>query len=724
MRKLIVLLLISLIVFTAPAQTVTQHELPLNKFSPYQGKEIYLHGKKGVMASFQYLNMDKNTEIIPEVKFANKPIPVAPEKGEAPQNAKNAHHLTLRFDIAASDIIMTSENNSFGGYWSFNWSDDYTIAEIDVEEGCYDILINAYDTVNSGDLLYVLLHNLSLTSDVDTAINLTNMAAHYLYFHGMDENGDPFLPDDPSLLINKKLIIFEFPNPFVFESATYSLPYGFLSHDYIRLSDIPSDYLIGLGQCNVRQGKMYALDIGHLNGISEDITLESNPGDYKQMSMIFYASPSAAEENYLNFSTGTIFRFREDTYFSIYNSTGCYNTDYVFQNQDTLTVYLSNIFHPENQCNFVGAVSFWENQPEIGAPKKSIVTNPFYLMPDSDSVQFCNFYPPVKADYKVLNNSVVNFGNSASFANIYSVNSESSIFNYTSLYGQCNEARNLDNYASFYTIMQGTDILRTDTLFNFEEPYTVTASGPYSFSLTDSNFYVNGIRGTIEVLTNFDLSNEDSNPPTLTSFKILDSNGLIQSQFTTNDQAIVHFSAADYSDEGFNDLSTVSLYYKKHDDETWNNLDIQEMPGYYDPVFNHGQYFIGNLTPVIQASTAAFYDLKIEVADNAGNLFQESLSPAFEVLNSVIIEGPGQLNQSALHAYPNPVTGLITIECTVSGPCSINILDAQGRLVYNGITNENEQRINLKSLNLANGIYFVQLISDSKIITKKIIYKN
>ncbi len=721
MRRLLVLLLISLIVFTAPAQTVTQHELPLNKFSPYQGKEIYLHGKNGVMASFQYLNMDKNTEIIPEVKFANKPIPVAPEKGEAPQNAKNAHHLTLRFDIAASNIIMTSENNTYYGRRDFNWSESHKVAEIDAEEGLFDIMIDAYDN-DYDDQLYVFLHNLSLSSDVDTTINLRDMATHYLYFHGMDEKGIPLLSNDTTLLMNRKLIVFEYPARFIFQAASFFL--GGEQKDYVRLSDISSDFLITLGQGNVRQGKMYVIDLGYLNGISEDVTLESNPDDYKHMSMVFQKPPSAEEENYLIFQTGTISRSRDDSNFLMYSYYEVWNTKYIYNSLDTLTIYLSNVFHTETLRNFVGAVSFWENIPDYDSPEKTIVTSPFYLMPDSDSVQFCNFYPPVKADYKVLNNSVVNFGNSAPFANIYSVNSESSIFNYTSLYGQCNEARNLDNYASFYTIMQGTDILRTDTLSNFEEPYTVTASGPYSFSVTDSNFYVNGIRGIMEVLTNFDLSNEDSNPPTLTSFKILDSNGLIQSQFTTNDQAIVHFSAADYSDEGFNDLSTVSLYYKKHDDETWNNLDIQEMPGYYDPVFNHGQYFIGNLTPVIQASTAAFYDLKIEVTDNAGNLFQESLSPAFEVLNNATIEEPVQPYQLSLHAYPNPVTDVLAIEYSGRGPCSINILDAQGNLVYKSITNENEQHINLKSLNLANGIYFIQMTSNSKTIAKKIIYKN
>gem|GEM_PF-1816618 len=721
MKKLVLLLSLIIAAFVLSAQTFTEYKLPVAGNDSCKGQGHYLKGEKGIKASFQYLNLDKNKKVTPEIKFVKTPTSLKAIKQDMENRPGNrlTHHLTLRFDIMAMSIIMTSENHSYG---DFIWSNAHKVAELEAEEGQYDILIDAYDFMNSGDQLYVFLHDLNLTSDVDTTINLTESASHYLYFRGMDENGFPILPDDTTLLKNEKQISIEFPASFVFQSATMAV--GGFPKDYFRFSDINSNYLIDVGQSNVRQGKMFVLDLGHLNGISEDVLLESDPENYKRMSAVFYESPSA-KDDYLNFSTGIISRFHEDQYYWMYSYFESNNSDYSSHNQDTLIIYSSNVFRPENLCNFVGAFSFWEDLPEYGAPEKMLRTNPFYIMP-GDTIQFCMFYPPVKADYKVQDNSVVSFGNSAPFANIYSVNDESTIFNYSTLYGQSHETRTLDNYSSLYYIMQGTDILQSDSLCNFIQPYTIPGSGPYSFSVTDSNYYINQLQGKLLVQTDFYLPNEDPDPPVLTSFKILNSDGLLSNSFKSDDHAFVHFSVADFTDNGINDISAVYLYYKKHNDENWTTLPVQEMTEFYDPVFRNGQYFIGDLTTIINVypDTAFFTDLKLVVLDGANNILRESFYPAFKVSKDPVgIKNPDQsYHKLNILIYPNPANDELSIKLnnSESGMASLTIMDATGQMIVKKTFSD---KINLNVSSYPGGMYFVKINSATLNEVRKIVIK-
>jgi hypothetical protein len=720
MKKIVLSLSLIIAFFVLSAQTFTEYKLPVAGNDSLKGQGYYLKGEKGIKASFQYLNLDKNANENQEIKFVKPPTSLKPIKQVSSDYAgqRITHHLTLRFNIMSMGITMTSENNS---YQQFNWSSGNTIAEIDAEEGVYDILINAYDFMNSGDLLYVFLHGLNLISDVDTTINLIESASNYLYFHGLDENGFPLLPDDTTLLTNVQQISIEFPSSFVFQSASMAI--GGSPKDYVRFSDVNSNYLIDLWQSNVRQGKMFVLDLAHLNGIAQDTILESAPDNYEKMSAVFYESPSA-NNDYLTFSTGIIFRLREDPYYlwSAYIESN--NSDYFSHNQDTVIVFLSNVFQPANLCNFVGAVSFWEDMPGYGVPEKRFSTNPFYIMTD-DTIQFCKYYPPVKADYKVPGNSVVSFGNSMPYANIKSVNEESTIFNYSTLFGQSSENRTLDNYASLYYIMQGTDILQSDTLVNFIQPYTIPGSGPYSFSITDSNFYISGIQGKMIAQNTFNLPNDDPNPPVLTSFKILNSDGLLCNTFESDAQAFVHLSVADYTDNGLNDVSAVYLYYKEHNEESWTTVPVQEMPEFYDPVFQYGQYFIGDLSTAINTYNYPifFIDLKLEVLDGANNILTESFYPAFKVLNSVGIGNPDQSDHKLnILIYPNPSHDVLSIKTNnmESGMVSLSIFDSRGQKI---IDKTFSNKIDLNVSTFSGGVYYLKLQTGEFNEVRKIVVK-
>lgn len=613
----------------------------------------------------------------------------------------------------------------------FSWSGGHTVGEIDVEEGLYDIFVNTYDFINSGDEMYVFLHGLNVVSDIDTTINLTETANHYLYFHGMDENHVLLLPDDTTLITNDKLISVEFPSPFVFQSATVSI--GGFEKDYVRFSDVNPGYNIIVGQSNVKkEGTMYVLDLGHLDGISADTVLESNPDVYTKMTNVFFESPSA-KNDYLTFGPGIISRLRDDPYFWMNTAFTSYNTDYPSHNRDTLIVYMNNVFRNSDLDNLVGEVDFWETVPEYGAPEKNIRGKLFYIT-TGDTIQFSWFYPPAKPDYNVPGNSVVSFGNSTPFISTYSVNDETSIFNYSDVFGQSNETRTLDDYSSMYYIKQGTDVLQSDTLFRFEQPYTIPGSGPYSFSITDSNYYIRGLQGKITSQNNFNIPSSDPNPPVLTSFKILRSDGIICESFTSNEQASLHFSAADFINGEIYNISNVYSYYKKYNEETWTPIQVQEKPEFFDSIFQYGQYFIGDLTSVINSCVdTTFIDLKIVLMDESSNITEEISHPAFQVreVGVGIHENTQSHSEINLKIFPNPINNKSKITFDLYQKSDVRMtttsLDGQfiGTALYMNLEPGrhavNLSEINGKSSAISPGLYLLRVETDTAVQIVKLI---
>jgi hypothetical protein len=639
MKKLVLSLALILAALILPAQTLMEYKLPVPKDKKCEGQSYYLKEKNGITASFfQNINFDKRENMNREIKL-DKPLTsldtIKKMNGEDSPGYRLTHHLKLNFDLYVSDIIMTSSNSSYDGAY-FQWSgQNHNVAEVDAKEGSYDIAIFAWNlsenesmNVTEDQYIVVLLNDLNLFTDIDTTIDLNVLASHYIYFHGMDENHLPMIPSDTTLLTNNKMVSIEFPLSVVFQSAT--VQFNQYPLDYIRISDFSSDYLLGFGQSNVRQGKMFVLDLGHFNGITEDVILVGDPDNYKRMSSVFYESPSAVDDLFY-FGSGVLCRSRNGyPYFNAHNIQEIPCSDYIVHDKDTVQVYLSNTFNPENLINFVGSITFLEDSISNNQPK-AIYPPPFYLI-SGDSIPFSWHYPPTKADYIIPNNSITSFGNSCPFANIYSVNNPAYIYNLSTLYGQSNETRFLDKYTSLYTIIQGTDTLQSGRISEFTQPFFVSNSGSYSYNICDSNFFIEGYRGVLQVATTFNLSNGDPNPPVLTSFKLINADGFISSAFQYDENGFVHFSATDYINGGIQDVESVQLYYKKHNAEGWNLASVQETPEFYDPVFRYGEYFIGDITPALaQFTVSGYLDLKLIITDIAGNTTTHSWYPGVYV---------------------------------------------------------------------------------------------
>ncbi len=703
-KNLVLATILFLMTIYAAAQTCCEYNTPYGKRSHIikkEGKHLSVSrpvSGENITNYFPEISDDRVNETINKLKRSL---------------SDNEYHLTIHFDKPWPFIEMYSDLDEF--YDSdFTFSDDDLTAEIDLPENTYDIIFHYEDWEAPKNNYYILLNDFNITEDIDTTISFEAMAKNKILIRGVDENGQLIVPDDPSLLL------YHFDVNIEFSEGDYSVSssYGFAPpyHDYLFISDVDPKFKIIMNQCNVKHGRMYAMDLGQFEGIYNDITLENDPADYKVIKMVMHDSPASSDVNYLTVDCGAVSQIG-------YSASGSFLDNYPSFDKDTLVTYLSNKLNLENwNSAYVPIVSFWDGVPSPqNRKKKRIVSQPVFIN-ENDSIVFCsssnvNVFSPQYPD-----NSIADIGKMTPYIrhrdknNVIETNTVFSDYNV--IEGQISGRRWWDNSISTFEIQKNESILSSGFLDDFEDPFVVTDPGVYSFIITDSNYIINELQGCIKLNNTFDLSKSDANAPIISDFNMFNSKNIVSNNFTSNESATLLFRAYDYDWGNYqtNLPASAKVYFKKHNESDWIVLSILKKESIYT----------GDLSPALsQFNSSGHLDLKIVVSDEAGNSTTHIWRPLAFVHSTVGIPETSPVSATAsLRLYPNPVTDVLSIDYSGSGPCSINILNAQGKLVYKSIANENEQYINLKSLNLAKGIYIIQLISDSKTITEKIIYKN
>ncbi|NRA93441.1 MAG: T9SS type A sorting domain-containing protein, partial [Psychroserpens sp.] len=117
-------------------------------------------------------------------------------------------------------------------------------------------------------------------------------------------------------------------------------------------------------------------------------------------------------------------------------------------------------------------------------------------------------------------------------------------------------------------------------------------------------------------------------------------------------------------------------------------------------------YGVGDVIP----NTAAIYfDFNAPVITNRfeTEFIEESLSVA-------------EFDRSGFNMYPNPVNGLLNISLVQITDAEIDIIDIQGKRIFNKMINGRDQ-IELDVSQLQGGIYFVRVTSQGKTFIKKLV---
>jgi len=494
--------------------------------------------------------------------------------------------------------------------------------------------------------------------DTIITINFEDMAVNKISLECMDENGNLLNLNDTTLLQAYVTLAIEFPDSFVLASSSYCT--SILSNGYFSFSDVNDTYKILVNRFNVLQEKLYITDMGQLNGLSGDVTLANEPSEFIKMKMTINSQPNTFS-NYLTFGYGE--RFQNN--YSLISSD---NTDYPTYDKDTLNIYLANRTNINNSLlSFIGTIFLWDTIPDYDFGSNSnrcVRTEPFFLN-NNDSIVFAEFQTRITpAQYIIEGGNTVSLGDAAPVYYSFIDNNfmaPNSIFPYLNIsFGGIHETRSTDNNFSIYEIIKDGSIVVSDMIDNFTEPYVVSELGPYSFSLSNTNYKILDKQGLALMDAHFDLSNTiDANPPTLTAFRITDSNGLVNNSFLNNDQGQLLFSAFDFDMTTYNLVkpTEVTVFFKKYSENDWIELATIEHPNWFENT-TYGSFYTCELGEAFAQFTSSDYlELKIILSDSVGNTNTYTWHPAAFIENTIT------------QPWPFTVTGLTH---TIQIPASVN----------------------------------------------------
>ncbi|MBD5301734.1 MAG: hypothetical protein HDS16_01850 [Bacteroides sp.] len=192
------------------------------------------------------------------------------------------------------------------------------------------------------------------------------------------------------------------------------------------------------------------------------------------------------------------------------------------------------------------------------------------------------------------------------------------------------------------------DVLICDDRNDF--PYDTEWEEPadYCLEISTDNVLIDGeVPGFVKATHTFGPTSSNLMPPTLTSLRIVDSEGHINDRLNRAEGAKAlftggHFTYNDNYQEGyvyasFDEVSCMSVEYAPRGTDNFASLEVTKeseiiLPGY-------GNLFSADLSSVTSESADGWYDLRISIHDGAGSTQTQHLSPAFRIGEPDAIHG-------------------------------------------------------------------------------------
>ena len=389
-------------------------------------------------------------------------------------------------------------------------------------------------------------------------------------------------------------------------------------------------------------------------GVSESENLACS-GDYKTVSS--HVKPSIMGEHSESWigPRAEIMFLNENTGFTCHNScgynTGVVNTQYnmyVCENGDVLpdykTYYSATLdeYQDENSNKTAillpwGDVSGVETEYQVITPEiiggSYTPSGDMYLKPNSTfSFKESEITEP--------------FGNSAPI-NVFG-------YSYTQMgskihqpkcnfIGRMGERRQTDNYSMNYSLSyNGEEVFNDYTQFNnwiWEWINGGHEDGAYDATIVNQNMTVDDMQGCNTTKVHYDTRNEDFTPPTamMLQFRNAEDNS-VTDRFEAGEDGMMYLAAKDYNfsmNENWQYCMeclpvNVKVSYAANGTDDWTEMVINEMPELFDE-YSFGYIYATSFDQVMCNSANKWYDLKIELSDEAGNWQEQVVSPAFRI---------------------------------------------------------------------------------------------
>lgn len=219
-----------------------------------------------------------------------------------------------------------------------------------------------------------------------------------------------------------------------------------------------------------------------------------------------------------------------------------------------------------------------------------------------------------------------------------------------SFIGRYGEVRTIDRLNHTLSVsLDGTEVLSDPAGINdFIWSAEASQPGPWDYEITDRNMKVGGLQGCNSFKAHF-VRSDSYTFPALTALQMRDRNGTPADQFETGAGASVNLSCGSFEGIftgdnhryiGCSPLATVDLAYAPYGSDDFTALEATEIPEkYFFP--GYGYYYTAALDAVDRKSPTGWFDLRISLADEAGNTQTQIVSPAFRIESQTGLENLG-----------------------------------------------------------------------------------
>lgn len=268
------------------------------------------------------------------------------------------------------------------------------------------------------------------------------------------------------------------------------------------------------------------------------------------------------------------------------------------------------------------------------------------------------------------------------------------------------------------------------------EPIALPAAW-HHLVLASDNYFLRGARGSVSLTNSVNLANAMPDPPFITSFSVLDENGLPVDSVGHGRAPTLRFSARLPVPGTTPVVDSTRVFFRRTGSAPWLPLSVSASSVSGSGV---GTIFSASLAGCTAEDSSAV-DLRIRVADAQGHASDMVVSPAFavgawsgEVPTDVNDPPPTPVAFALAQNFPNPFNPTTVIRYTVGhgGPgaspaavwTSLHIFDILGRTVATLVDEPKtagDHEARFEAGGLASGVYFYRLIAGRYVATRKMV---
>jgi hypothetical protein len=624
-----------------------------------------------------------------------------------------ASKVTVTFDQPYASFALANPAYLIDDFRA-EWIDPYN-AQFIAPEGTYDL----FATFFSSPMQHVFKEGLNIHDA--TNISVSSSDANYtIRQRGVDQLGQSI----SSAQYRSGIFTFVFPDSSKLSSWTF-MGFG----DSLLVSSCSHRCTITSGEfACMPPNNIYNIHYDTVQGVHVNVNLLNRPEElyvqklkgvfplqtkYREINFIFWAKFTFLN-NWMYFGTTTT---------ALTNFTGEWNGN-LYLNRETTAEYscLTSLLAFDEEGTSSSRHYWFESAP-------------FTIIHDSIGM-FFGIKPPASL-YLSPNGGTSVFGGALGYTDVMQSNNVYGISNIAAFpyfYGSLDELKDTSPYRATYSIYDSHGaVIVTDSLPRMT-PIDVSP-GEYRLEVNHKDYYVRDVQGNATLTTRFDLRKGDTNPPQISSLRLLNDDGLATDSLTVGEHATLIFSCIDYLNNYSSlEADSVKVYYRRYGTNGWNTLPITFWMLDTAVAPYRGLVFKADMTEATQFDSSGI-DLKLVIQDKSANSTEWSLVPALSVgAFSPIVTVADEENKSLSlphtfvlrQNYPNPFNPSTTIEFDIphASFTTLEIFNVLGQKVVT-ILAENLQagthKIPWNASHVSSGLYFYKLNAGSFTETKKLL---